>query len=52
MTRLTTVIPAFVLLTACGGSHQGTYEVAAAGESTVNVDDVSAADGLWEQRGM
>jgi hypothetical protein len=51
MTRLTTVIPAFVLLTACGGSHQGTYEVAAAGESTVNVDDVSAADGLWEQRG-
>jgi hypothetical protein len=51
MSRLSAVIPAFVLLTACGGSHKGTYEVAAAGDTTVQDGDVSAADGLWNQRG-
>ena len=51
MTRIVPLVSVLVLLTACGGSHKGTYEVAAAGETAVNTGDVSAADGLWEQRG-
>lgn len=51
MTR-TLAFASVLLLAACGGAHQGSYEVAAAGAAVDNAELLrSGADALWEQRG-
>lgn len=50
MTRLTLLSTLFALA-ACGGAHQGGYEIAASGTTVANVDEArAAADALWAQR--
>ncbi|MEE2751214.1 MAG: hypothetical protein VX519_07280, partial [Myxococcota bacterium] len=51
MSRNIHSIAFFGLLTACGGAHQGTYEVGAAAEGTDSSAAMAEADGHWQARG-